>query len=218
MTALLVCGAPPAPGADYAPILAGVSFVIAVDAGLDVCRRTGRVPDAVIGDFDSATRESLAWATAAGARMITLPATKDMSDLDAALSLASGEHHTDIIVTAVLGGRVDHELAAIGSLARASSANPGLAIRIREPGLDGRVLCATGNPSRPIRIPAGKTFSALALLGPATVSIAGAEYPLEHRRIEPLSSLGLSNVAGPDGASVELSEGTVLVLVNAEIS
>lgn len=218
MTVLLVCGAPPVPGVDYGPTISDAALVFAVDAGVEVCRRAGRVPDAVIGDLDSATPESIEWASAAGAEMITLPAAKSISDLDAALDLATGRGHTDITLTAVFGGRVDHELALIGSLARASFADPRLMIRIREPAVHGWVRSAAENPPAVIQVPGGDSFSVLGLLGPAVVSIVGAEYPIERHRFAPLSSLGVGNMADPDGATVTLSQGTVLVLVNAQLA
>jgi thiamine pyrophosphokinase len=58
----------------------------------------------------------------------------------------------------------------------------------------------------------GATVSLFAFGEPATVTCRGFRYPLSEATLSPLSSLGVSNVVTADEATVEVIEGTLLVL------
>ena len=82
--------------------------IFCVDRGIEVCRACNVLPDFLLGDFDSATADSVAWASK---KIFTekYPADKDLTDTQLALRRATeifGEHVA--LVTGGFGGRLDH--------------------------------------------------------------------------------------------------------------
>ncbi|MDY0340945.1 MAG: thiamine diphosphokinase, partial [Coriobacteriia bacterium] len=189
----LIVGAAPVPHHEqaYHRIVNAAESVVAADGGLDVCLGAGRMPDIVIGDFDSVSVGVLESVRDAGATIVRFPIEKDESDLDLALSYARNQGVSCVHFTAVSTGRLDHTLAALGTLLRSAD----LAGRLEEPGLDGHALDALERPSLRLAARPGQVLSVFALDSTTRVSIAGVRYPLDNELLPVLSSLGLSNVA-----------------------
>ncbi len=212
---LLVCAAPLTWEPEfYARLLSAADRVVAVDGGSRLCLLADRIPDVVVGDMDSIDPLTLARLLAEDVLIERFPAHKDFSDLD--LALASCERHgdADLTVTACLGGRIDHTIATMGSLGRYARLRP----RIEEPDTLCWFLDAEAGRSH-INIPdTGTLFSVIALGGTANVSVSGGEYQLTKGSLDPLSSLGLSNVVADEAARVTVHDGTVAVLLPHGIS
>ncbi|WP_314686607.1 thiamine diphosphokinase [uncultured Bifidobacterium sp.] len=102
---------------DPLPPLPAADIVIAADGGLDVLRRLGRRADVAVGDFDSLVGARPRDGGPDAARVIALPPQKDDTDMLAALktgwSLGARVFH----VFGGLGGRVDHSLANMQTMA-----------------------------------------------------------------------------------------------------
>ncbi|MBN2840448.1 MAG: thiamine diphosphokinase [Coriobacteriia bacterium] len=209
----LIVGAAPAPGHGeaYGRIIGRATRVIAADDGLGVCLDAGRMPDVVIGDLDSAPDEALAQARTAGVTVIRHPVDKDKSDLELALAYAREEGAAAVAFTAAFSGRLDHTLAALGTLLRSAD----LGGRLEEPdtmgyALDVRHRCTITLETRP-----GVTMSVFAVDPTTVVSIDGVRYPLVAQGLPVLSSLGLSNVATSSRQTVTLHSGSALVFTGA---
>lgn len=209
--AALIVGAAPIEGheAFYAARIRAAGLVIAADGGCTLCRLSGRVPDVCIGDFDSVPEDDLAWAESNGARIARFPAAKDESDLDLAVREARSIGAGAIDLTAAFAGRLDHSLASLGTLLSAAD----LGARGLEWDVTLYPLDAGSRDSITLHEASGTLFSVYALPGAAVVSIVGARYELSSALIEPLSSLGLSNVAAGHAVNVTVERGSVLVLV-----
>jgi thiamine pyrophosphokinase len=145
----------------------------------------------------------------AGVRLDRHPADKDVTDLDLALDEAVRLGCSEATVTGVLGERIDHSLAAIGSLAGCVA----LRLTIAEPGLSGWIV---GVGESVLLEGRGSTVSVFAVLTEAVVSVAGVRWELDRARLAPLSSRGLSNVIVAPQALVSVDSGTVAVL-SAEV-
>lgn len=212
----LVVGSAPLQGAEpaYLAIIADADTVIAADGGVELCLRADRVPDLLVGDFDSVSPSTLARARELGVRVVTFPAEKDDSDLDLALAVARSEGATRITYTAAFTGRMDHTLASLGTLARSAD----LAGEAHEPGWRAYALDSLVRDRIELREAPGIVLSLMACTGPAVVSISGVRYPLTRHGLAPLSSLGLSNIAVDEVQKIEVHEGAVLVLVNSGVS
>jgi thiamine pyrophosphokinase len=208
MNALLVCAGP---SAGYEALVAEESdqadLVVAVDGGAGLCARAGVVPSVIIGDFDSISGADLAGAASAGVRCVRHPADKDMSDLDLALEYARSKGADCVTVCAAFAGRLDHTMVALGSLARADDLRPGFV----EPGQRGWILSAEHRSTLEVE-DEGATFSVLALLAEAVVSVQGAVWPLSMDRLAPMDAWGLSNRVGGPSARVQVHQGVVLVI------
>lgn len=100
-----------APSAAWLSSLSCFSKVWAVDKGIEVCRAAGLVPDMLIGDGDSASRESWRWAEEKNVPVHRFDSEKDLTDFQLALEICAREHKNqkkNIILTGAFGGRFDH--------------------------------------------------------------------------------------------------------------
>ncbi len=213
--ALVVSGSPCAPSPDLLARQArGARLVVAVDSGANACMGAGVPVDVLVGDGDSLSAQALAYARACNARELDFPMDKDDTDLGLALGWVQ-EHAAQLAVESVrvlgaLGGRPDHELAALGVLARVQ----GLPVDVLDESLCVYVLCDHARTRLDLPAEAlGSTLSVVAPLGPAQVSESGMRWNLDHATLSPLDDLGVSNVVASRGACVEVHEGCVLVVL-----
>jgi thiamine pyrophosphokinase len=207
MRALIVADSPLAVTAEALASLAKLSdLIVAADGAASRCLAAGVEPDIVVGDLDSLEPADEKRLRALEVSFEVVPAEKDDSDLDLAIDAARRLGATSVVAVGVLGGRVDHELAALGTLARAAD----LAPRLITSEASAFVLSPQGRSAFQIEGPA--VFSLMSLLGTAEVSCAGSRWTLTKARLEPISSLGLSNRV-PDGSVAEIAvfEGVVLL-------
>lgn len=91
---------------------------LCADAGADLCRAAGVVPDGIIGDMDSLAPATRAWLEAVGVPEVIYPSEKDDSDQSLATEKLFADGAEEIVVIGGLGGRMDHELANMMELVR----------------------------------------------------------------------------------------------------
>ena len=83
----------------------------AVDRGIDSCREAGLQPSLFIGDMDSASQESIAWAESVGVAESKHSSDKDLTDFQLAMMLWGIRNLSGASVLAAsccFGGRFDH--------------------------------------------------------------------------------------------------------------
>ena len=88
--------------------------IFCIDKGIELCRACGVIPKFLIGDFDSADKNSVEWARAKNIPVEKYPADKDFTDTQLALRRAAeifGEHVA--LLTGAFGGRFDHLYSTI---------------------------------------------------------------------------------------------------------
>lgn len=191
-------------------------LVIAIDGGFSACRRRRWRTDLVVGDFDSLIAEDLCEIGERGIEIVRFARNKDFSDLDGALAEAVSRGATHITVIGVCGGRLDHQLAVLGSIARVRTAEVvalGPTVDAGQVADHDMVMVLVDGDE--VRLAADRIFSVMALHGEGVVSIGGAQWPLDSAVLEPMSSVGLSNRSLVDGATVTCTAGTVVVVVLA---
>jgi thiamine pyrophosphokinase len=173
----------------------------------------------LLGDFDSIDPATLAAYAVQGVEIHEHDRHKDASDLELAVTLLRARAAERIVATNVLGGRLDHALAAIGVLAAAAEAGSAVSI-VEDTELVYFLAAATPSFSLNLDLSAqraaGKepTISLIPWGGPATVSACGFEWPLEHAQLTTGSSLGVSNIGRVDAPRVEVQSGTLLVVLS----
>jgi thiamine pyrophosphokinase len=182
---------------------------IAADGGVDRALALGLRVELVIGDFDSAGRESLAAAAAAGARLERHPAEKDATDLELALDAALDRGARRVVVVGDGGGRLDHLVAGLLLLGSERYAEVTVDAYLG----DSRVhVCR--DDARAFEGTPGELVTLLALHGRAHgVRTEGLRYPLRGEDLVPGSSRGVSNELVAQRGTVAVERGTVLVVV-----
>ena len=198
----------------------GMSFVVAVDSGAKWCFEAGVIPDLLVGDLDSLDPEIAEAFKEQSVQTIAFPSEKDASDLELALEEILDRGFTDLVATNVIGGRIDHELAALGNLAAVGER--GLAVTVVEsdqtliflnnPGARTELQVAFGSD---VANAAEITVSLIPWGGVAVASATGYKWELDHAELYPAKSLGLSNVPTTVEPRIELHSGSLIVIVPA---
>lgn len=203
-----MAGAPVADPLLLAALVSQAQFIIAADAGADICLHLERMPDLFVGDADSVSVATLARLRESNVESVVAPTDKDVSDLDIALSTATERGLDEVVVCAAWGSRADHTLACVGSLFDASRIRP---VLVEPESFTAWVMDADAR-SRIVLVGAGRTFSVLPGPSGARVSISGAHWDLEGARLAPGSRHGLSNRALAGEVTVSISQGKALVI------
>lgn len=178
------------------------TLVIAADAGYRHCVACGIVPDFVIGDFDSLCKVPDL------SNVIRLPVEKDVTDTDAAVSLALEQGCKVIHLYGGMGGRPDHTLANYALVARLSQ--QGVAAYLYG---NGYVVTAVTDGALTLTGGGGETVSVFSWTDRSEgVTLRGLKYPLENAALTSTFALGVSNSFTEETATVSVEHGTLLVM------
>ncbi len=182
-------------------------LIIAADGGVRHALALGLSPALLVGDLDSAPRELVQIAERRGAEVIRHPRHKDKTDLELALDLARDRGADEVLIFGALGGRLDHALANILSLA--PFADPAMRVQIVDAGYELTVVSdsatVTGHP--------GDVVTLLAISDIVKgVRTDGLEYAADGVTFQRGSSLGVSNVMLGGSARVSVGSGLLLLI------
>lgn len=178
-------------------------LVLAADAGYEVCRREGIVPDLVLGDFDSMEQPKDA------ENVLRVPVEKDDTDTMLAVKTALENGCDTIYLYGGTGGkRLDHTLANLQTL-----------LFIRRRGARGYlydddfVWTAVENESLTIRREVEWGLFSAFCLGDRVEGIdeVGFQYPLENASLTPEFPLGVSNHIVEETATITVRSGALIV-------
>ena len=181
---------------------ADFGLTIAVDGGLAWFHARDAAPDLFVGDGDSASERDQSWARAQGTDFQLVPADKDYTDLDLALEVCEQRGVTEATVIGALGGRIDQQLGAFGSL----TGHPALRLTLR----DARQFVTPVFAGQEYRCAEAVSRFGVVALEPAVVTVGNARWPLASARLEALSTWGVSNE--PQGGQPEVSVEAGVVL------
>jgi thiamine pyrophosphokinase len=197
-------GEPPDPLAAFAAPL-GVPLV-AADRGLEHALALGLEVTVAVGDFDSASPESVAVAESAGTRIERHPQEKDATDFELALDAAATMDPKRILVLAGDGGRLDHLLSTL--LLLGSERYAGAQVDA----LMGTAWVHVVRGSRALEGSPGELVTLLPLGRAEAVTTEGLMYPLRGETLEAGSSRGVSNVFEAEAARVSVERGVLLAI------
>ena len=182
----------------------GADLVICADTSFAEAEQLGIIPDVIIGDFD---HEDIT--NRAAGSVITVPCEKDDTDTMLCIKYAIDKGADYILITGGIGGRLDHTIANIQSLAYAESKG------VKAELSDGknRATIASGK----ILIPRAENFylSLFAYGGSCSgVSVRGTKYTLEDSELSVDFPLGVSNEITAQQAEIEVKSGRLLIILS----
>ncbi len=194
------------------------AFLIAADRGLGALMSLGLKPNAVIGDFDSASAETTSFAHSLEedeeVTVKYLNPVKDDTDTEAAVRFALENNKEDGIIY-ILGGtgsRVDHILGNISVLGLGQQSGRRIILldennRI-ELLFEGRKL---------LKNDAFGDFVSLIPFGDRVtgLTLKGFKYPLKNAALCGFNSLGISNEIVSDTAEISFDSG-ILIMVESK--
>ena len=184
-------------------------LVIAADCGLQNALKLGVTPSVVLGDFDSLPKGIQ---PPPHAEILTVPAEKNETDTQLAVSLALSRGAREIVIVGGMGGRLDHTMSNLAILED----------------LDRRMvhgLMTDGyNRARFLRnnstlIPrSGYRYLALIAADPVVkgVSIEGVKYPLKKAKLERCNQYAVSNEIAGNCALIDVRRGGVWIVESKE--
>ncbi|MCR4907709.1 MAG: thiamine diphosphokinase [Lachnospiraceae bacterium] len=178
-------------------------LVIAADGGYRHLMGISLRPDIIIGDFDSAERPEQE-----GAELILLPKEKDETDTAAAVRVGEKRGYWNFHIYGGTGGRMAHTMANIQLMTH-------LAEKGKFGYLHDKETIATVIRNTRLELPKKNEgyVSVFALSDLAQgVSLRGLKYELEQERLNNAWPLGVSNEFSGRRASVEVRDGTLLVI------
>ena len=180
----------------------GAELIVCADTAYRQALEAGITPDAVIGDFDHGDGQP-----AKSGKVIRVPSEKDDTDTMLCIKYAIGAGAEEIVIAGGIGGRLDHTIANIQSLAYAASR--GVSAVLTDGRNEARILSGLARfPKKP-----GFYFSVFAYGGPCRgVSESGVKYPLRNVGLDSDFPLGVSNEITEDFADIEVKEGRLLII------
>jgi thiamine pyrophosphokinase len=184
-------------------IAVGADLLLAADGGADHLARIGLRPSAVIGDLDSISGPTRAWLGEAA--MVARP-DQERTDLDKALAYALEDLAlAELTVLAATGGRIDHEQANLGLLARLAM---GAYLRFES---DRHTLIAVLGQISLAAAP-GETWSFWTYVPAARVWLDGVRWPVYGETLHITDRPSISNVAVAEQVTVRSEGGSVIVM------
>ena len=185
-------------------------FIIGVDRGLVFLRDHDIKPDDIVGDFDSAPDDVVAYyRNETKIPIREFNPVKDASDTEIALRLCLDLHRHEIWILGGTGKRADHLWANVQSLKVALDA--GADARIVDSHNQIRLLDHGITLHREEAF--GPFFSVFPLEFPVDdFNITGAKYPLKNHVLRPYGSLCVSNEYAEDTVEIAFTFGVVILM------
>lgn len=179
------------------------TFIICADSGYDKAIDAGIIPDLILGDFDSVNNT-----LPDNIEILRSPTHKDDTDTMLAVRTALERGYDNIVLAGACGGRTDHTIANIATL-----------LFIREHGAnafikgDNTDIYILEDEKITLSSDMSRYLSVFAISDKATVSIKGADYPLDNYVMERSFPIGVSNeFTEHSDCTVEIRSGIAVVM------
>lgn len=186
-------------------------YIIAADGGVRELDGQDLLPDLLLGDMDSLSKEEEAVYKEASVPIEVHPVKKDETDGQLALERVKSLGFKEVIFFGALGGRIDQTLANIHLLHR--GLQYGLMVSI----IGEREILYGGERELSFSAPYGRSFSLLPLTTEVLgLSIKGGQYDLLDGALSVGDTLGLSNRVLSSPVHITCREGSFLLVVERE--
>lgn len=183
------------------------TFIIGCDGGTQHAIDLGLTPHVILGDMDSVSDELKKKLEDKKVKLIQFPTKKDNTDAELALMYAIKQGCNEIILTGILGTRIDHMLATIHMLANPKFKN--IYLRI----IEGNQNMYIVRKSIKITGKKGDIASLIPLNGNSTgITTKNLAYTLQGETLQGWQTLGISNVMTKNTATISLANGVLLVV------
>ena len=187
-------------------LAAKCDYTICADKGLEAAFEAGISVDEALGDFDSASPETVAEMRRRGIPNTVYPSVKDDTDGMAATRIAVQKGAEEVWFAGACGGRIDHYVAGFQLLIFCEK--HGVKAKIAEEDME--IFAVQGE--KRICGKKGELLSVIQMSEDCEVSESGVFYPLDHHKMEWGVPLGVSNVLTEDIATITVHRGWALLI------
>lgn len=186
----------------------GEDLIIAADAGYLNAKRLGVAPSIVVGDLDSLGEEEFD----GQAELVRLPREKDLTDTQAAVSLALEKGAREIVIIGGLDGRIDHALSNMAILEALFEK------KIRAVITDGRNRVRYIKDSGEIIVRDGFKYLSVIAADKVVkgVSIEGCKYPLKNAKLYRGEQFAVSNEILINCALITVRRGGLYIIESSD--
>lgn len=182
-------------------------FLLGVDAGTRFILELGLMPNLVIGDLDSLTKDDLAKISAANVNILKYPADKNETDLELAIQRALELNPDSVIIAAALGGRMDQILANISLLTNDALSQKDIRL---DDGVEEIFFC---KETAQVNGNIGDTVSLIPWQGNVSgVVTTGLKWQLKNETLFSHKTRGISNEMTQMTASITIHSGLLLII------
>ena len=186
-------------------LIGGDTLLLCADGGADTARRYNLVPDYIVGDLDSISRESSAGVDPT--HIIRVDADNTGTDIQKVLRHAVDLGISEAVLLGFTGRRTDHLL---WNLSVFKTFAEQIALRIVDEHCDLRLI---GQRIR-FRTTIGQKISLCPLNGPVEgITTTGLKFALQNESLSPGLRDGISNVVVADIVEIEVERGDLLLCV-----
>ncbi len=186
-------------------LIGGDTVLLCADGGADTARRYNLVPDYIVGDLDSISRESSAGVDPT--HIIRVDADNTGTDIQKVLRHAVDLGISEAVLLGFTGRRTDHLL---WNLSVFKTFAEQIALRIVDEYCDLRLI---GQRIR-FRTTIGQKISLCPLDGPVEgITTTGLKFALQNESLSPGLRDGISNVVVADIVEIEVERGDLLLCV-----
>ena len=188
--------------------------VIAADSGMEFLRRNEIVPQVIIGDFDSVSKETLEWfQKKEGIVWHRLNPQKDDTDTEFALRLAISMGAECITVLGGTGSRLDHVLGNIELLGIGLE----LGVEIELLDANNRIRMTDHGMVLKKEEQFGKYVSFFSMGDKVTgLSLTGFQYPLDGYTLKNSDGIAVSNQLSDDCGIIEFETGYLMMVLSKD--
>ena len=181
-------------------------LVIAADAGYLTATRMGITPDVVLGDFDTLGEANIP----EGVECLRVPAEKDDTDTQLAVSVALERGAKDIVIVGGMSGRIDHTLSTLAILEMLWERKEGINATVT----DGKNRARFIRNSGVILLRSHYRYFSLIAADAVVkgITLEGCKYPLKNGRIQRTHQWAVSNEITGNCALIEIKRGGVWVI------
>ena len=211
MIVVICSGGPASELIDFSYYVKRDAVFIGADRGAYHLLERAVVPTHIVGDFDSVTEEEWALICSRVQHVDRVRAEKDETDTDLALLKALALRPSEIVLTGVTGGRLDHYEAALRSVKRFQMVYPHIAFSICNKQNELRYLTPGQHALRKDeRYPYLSFFAQHTAV--CDVTLRGVKYETTMEQIDIESSRFTSNEIITDDAYIDFTAGICLMI------
>ncbi len=180
---------------------------IAADGALNTLLDLEKVPDVVIGDFDSVHEDDLDDASRLGTRLIHIP-DQETSDSEKAIGFALGEGCTSLEIIGHLGTRFDHILAVLEAVSVLRNVSVSFIDR------NARGMLLRGPGESVISRARDHTCSLMPIRPCTGVTLTGFRWSTQSAQLGGNGRFSLSNIIVDDQAVISLESGLLMIYLH----
>ncbi len=182
-------------------------FIIAADGGTRHALALGLIPNVIIGDLDSVTREEKQKLHEADTQIILFPRDKNETDLELAIQHAVDMNPDQIIIVGALGGRLDQTLGNLALLSNVQRSTCNVSL---DDGVEETFFC---RDQAQVQGRSGDVVSLIPWGAPVEgVRTEGLRWPLSDETLYPDKTRGISNELMGETATVQIRSGLLLIV------